>query len=140
MDRLLPYIQRHPLLVAATAVCIALALFFELRVRRQQFASVSAQEAIRLMNQGAQLLDVRNAEAFKQGHIVGARHVPDEQLAKAGDTLKKWKDKTLVLYCESGSQAASAIRSLHTQGFTKVFNLRGGLTAWRGESLPVERW
>jgi rhodanese-related sulfurtransferase len=138
MDRLLPYIQAHPLLVAATAICIALALVFEVRARRHGFSSVSAQEAIRLMNQGAQLLDLRGAEAFKEGHIVGARSMPQEQLAKP-ETQKKWKDKTLVLYCESGAQAGAAMRALHAAGFTKVFNLRGGLAAWRGESLPVER-
>ncbi len=140
MDSLIPYIQNHPLLVAATALCIGLALAFEFRARRQGFSSVSAQEAIRLMNQGAQLLDVRSTEAFKEGHIVGARHVPNDQLGKAGETsLKKWKDKTLVLYCDSGAQAGAAMRTLHAQGFIKVFNLRGGLAGWRGESLPVER-
>jgi rhodanese-related sulfurtransferase len=45
----------------------------------------------------------------------------------------------VVLYCETGTAAARLTRELHAAGFTKVFNLRGGLTAWRAEGLPLQR-
>jgi len=97
------------------------------------------QDAIRLMNQGATVLDLREQQAFQQGHISGARHFDPAQIASAGDALKRFKEKPLIVYCDRGTTAAASVRSLTQQGFTKVFNLRGGLSAWRAENLPLAR-
>ena len=61
------------------------------------------------------------------------------QIANAGEALKKYKERPLVVYCDRGMTAASAVRTLVQQGFTKVFNLRGGIAAWRAENLPLAR-
>jgi rhodanese-related sulfurtransferase len=53
--------------------------------------------------------------------------------------LKKYKEKPVVVYDESGSLSASATRQLAAQGFTKAVNLRGGIVAWRTENLPVQK-
>jgi rhodanese-related sulfurtransferase len=139
MERLLEYISHHSLL-ASLAVAMALAvLVFELRNRSQNFSGLQPQEAIRLMNQGAQVVDLRDSAAFAAGHVTGARHLAPEQRDTAAESLKKFKDKMLVLYCEQGQTAASVTRQLHASGFTKVFTLRGGLAAWRAEGLPLQR-
>jgi len=139
MDRLLEYIQHHPLL-ASLAVAMALAvLAFELRSRGQNYSAVQPQEAIRLMNQGAQVYDLRSKESFSAGHVSGARHLDPGQIDGAGDTLKRLKERTLLLVCEDGQLATKLTRQLHAGGFTKVFNLRGGLAAWRAEGLPLQR-
>ena len=112
---------------------------YEMRTRAQTFAAASPQDVIRLMNQNALVLDIRPQEAFAAGHVTGARHMPSDQISKAGETLKKQKDKPIVVYCESGPVAASAVRTLAAQGFTKVFSLRGGLSAWRTDNLPLAK-
>jgi rhodanese-related sulfurtransferase len=139
MERLLEYVSHH-MLLSGLAVAMALAvLAYELRNRGQNFAALQPQEAIRLMNQGAQVVDLRDATAFAAGHVTGARNLAPEQRDGAAESLKKFKDRMLVLYCEEGSQAASLTRQLHANGFTKVFNMRGGLAAWRAEGLPLQR-
>ena len=139
MDRLLEYSSHHPWL-AALAVAAAMAvLAYELRLRAQSFAALAPQDVIRLMNQGATVLDVRGQEAFQEGHIGGARHFDAAQIASAGDTLRKYKERPLIVYCDRGTTAAATVRALTQQGFTKVFNLRGGITAWRAENLPLAR-
>jgi rhodanese-related sulfurtransferase len=139
MERLLEYVSHHSLLVSL-AVAMALAvLVFELRTRSQNFSGLQPQEAIRLMNQGALVVDLRDTAAFAAGHVTGARHLAPEQRDMAAESLKKFKDKMLVLYCEQGQSAASVTRQLHANGFTKVFTLRGGLAAWRAEGLPLQR-
>jgi len=139
MDRLLEYLQKHPVL-AGLAVAMALAvLIFELRSRRSGYAALRPQEAIQLMNQGAQLYDLRDAAGYAAGHINGAKHLDPGQQAKAADTLKRFKDRLLLVYCEDGSRSTALTRQLHASGFTKVFNLRGGLGAWRTEGLPLAR-
>jgi rhodanese-related sulfurtransferase len=137
MGNLSQYIVNHPWLFSLTVVAAVLVLVFEIRSRRDAVGAISAQELIRLQNQGALLLDLRQPAAFAQGHISGARRMDSSDMLSAGDHLKKYKEKPLVVYCESGSTGAAAVRVLAGQGFTRAYNLRGGLTVWRGENLPL---
>lgn len=139
MERLIEYAGHHTLLAAGAVLMAVIVIGYELRARAQTFAAASPQDVIRLMNQNALVLDIRPQEAFAAGHVTGARNMPSDQLAKAGETFKKQKDKPIVVYCESGPQAASAVRELVAQGFTKVCSLRGGLSAWRTDNLPLAK-
>lgn len=139
MDRLLEYISHHPWYATGAAVAAALVIVYELRARNESFAALSPQEVIRLMNQGALLIDLRPPDAFATGHVAGARQMNGEQILKASDTLRKHKEKTVVVYDDTGSLGASAVRQLAAQGFTKAFNLRGGISAWRAENLPLSK-
>jgi rhodanese-related sulfurtransferase len=139
MDRLSPYIHHHPLLVAATAAVLLAVVVLEMRSRMQSFASLSPQDAIRMMNHGALVIDLRPADQFSAGHLSGARQMSGEQILQAGELLKKYKTKTVIVYCDSGSLGTSAVRQLKAQGFTQAFNLRGGLSAWRSENLPLAK-
>lgn len=139
MDRLLEYINRHPFLVSLAVALLLAAIAFELRTRRMGFAALLPQEAIRLMNQGAAVYDLREAEAFAAGHIGNAKHLAGDQHEAAADVLKKYREKFLVLYCEDGGKSAALARKLHAAGFTKTFNLRGGLANWRADGLPLIR-
>lgn len=139
MQRLLEYIQHHPALVGLGLALAIAVLVYELLQQRRSYSGLQPQEAIRLMNQGATLFDLRDAEAYKAGHISGAKPLTAEQLDNASDTLKKYREKMVILYCETGATAGVAVRKLHAAGFTKAFNLRGGLTAWRADSLPLVR-
>jgi len=139
MDRVLEYMSHHPWLSTATIVVMALVLVYEMRARSESRLGVSPQELIRLMNQGALLLDLRAPEQFQAGHLAGARQMNGEQILKAADTLKKHKEKAVVVYDDTGSLAVAAVRQLLSQGFTRALMLRGGLAAWRADNLPLSR-
>ena len=139
MDRLIEYTNHHPWLAAALVLALVLVVLYEMRLRTENQASVSPQDMVRLMNQGALLIDLRPAEQYTAGHVSGARQMSGEQILQAADTLKKYKEKAVVVYDDTGSLGASAVRQLVAQGFTKAFNLRGGLAAWRTENLPLTR-
>ena len=126
-------------LVAATVVVLVLVIVFEMRARAESFSAISPQDAIRMMNRGAVIIDLRPAEQYAAGHLCGARRMDGEQILKAGETLKKYMQKPLIVYDESGSLGTSAARQLKSQGFTQAFNLRGGLSAWRSDNLPLEK-
>lgn len=136
---MLEYFSHHPWLAAFAVAAGVAVLINELRLRTLSEGALAPQEVIRLMNQGATLLDVRAQQAYREGHISGARHFDAGQLPNAADTLKKYKERALIIYCDRGSSAAAAMRTLSKQGFTKVFNLRGGIAAWRAENLPLAR-
>jgi rhodanese-related sulfurtransferase len=137
MDRLLEYATRHPFLVGGTVVLLLAAIAYEISKARSGGQAVGPADAVRLLNQGAVLVDVRTKAEFDGGHIIDARHVPQDEIAGAGESLKKFKDKVVITCCESGMRSGAAARVLQAQGFTKVVNLRGGLQAWRADSLPL---
>jgi rhodanese-related sulfurtransferase len=139
MERLIEYTNHHPWLTGALVLIAIVVILYEMRARSETKASVSPQDMVRLMNQGALLIDLRPPDAFTAGHVGGARQMSGEQILQAGETLKKYKDKAVVVYDDTGSLSASAVRQLAAQGFTKAFNLRGGLAAWRTENLPLTR-
>jgi len=137
MERLLEYVTRHPFLAGGTAVLALAVLAYEASRARSGGQSVGPMDAVRLLNQGAVMLDVRSQAEFDSGHILDSRHIPQDQLASSAETLKKYKDKVVIACCESGMRSGAAARVLQAQGFTKVVNLKGGLQAWRAENLPL---
>jgi len=137
MDRLLDYFTNHPLLAGAAVFMTLLVLGYELRQRGAGAATIAPNEAIRLVNDGAVLVDLRSANQFKDGHIEGARNVPADQLAADAKALERLAGKKLVLYCDNGATTNAALRTLAGAGAKDVFSLRGGLAAWKQENLPV---
>ena len=113
--------------------------FFESRWRVQSRASIGPQAAIRLVNDGATLVDLRDAGSFNEGHIAGARNVSGDKIIAGADALKKLKDRPLIVYCDKGAAGTAAVRTLTAQGFSNVLSLRGGIAAWRAEHLPLTR-
>jgi rhodanese-related sulfurtransferase len=139
MDRLIEFIGHHPMLFGGAVVAALIVLAYEYYLRMQGVSAISPQELIRLMNQGALVLDVRSLDEFAAGHISGARQMPFEQLPKASETLKKHREKPVVVYGADESSGPVVVRKLTAQGFTKAFCLRGGLATWRAEQLPLAK-
>jgi rhodanese-related sulfurtransferase len=139
MERLIEYVTHHPLMAASAVLALVVLITYESRVSASGFAAISSQELIRLMNQGALVLDIRKPEDFALGHVNGAKQLPSDQILTAGDNFKRFKEKPVVVYDESGSLSAAAVRQLNQQGFTKAFSLRGGFAGWRAEQLPVTK-
>ena len=78
---------------------------------------------------GMTMLDTRTDKEYKQGHIPGSIHI---ELSDIGNKAKKLrKDKDLVVYCQSGNRSIWAIKRLMGMGFTNLYNLKGGYSAWK---------
>jgi rhodanese-related sulfurtransferase len=139
MNRFFEFATAHPLLIAAIVLAALVAVVLEIRHRASGSGSVGPTEAVLLANQGALMLDVRNDEQYADGHIIDARHVRGSDLESSADSLKKYKEKAVVVYCDTGGTSAAAARVLRSKGFTRVVNLRGGLQAWKQENMPLVR-
>jgi rhodanese-related sulfurtransferase len=137
MNRLLEYTAHHPFLVAAAAILAVLAIVIEIRQRAAGTFAVAPGDAVRLANGGALILDVRDSGDYDAGHIIDARHVPAAEIGQRAESFKKYKEKPVLVYCESGSASAGAARALRASGFSKVVSLKGGLGGWRQENLPL---
>jgi rhodanese-related sulfurtransferase len=139
MDRLLDYSINHPLLAGGLALMALIVLGYELRMRGALSSAIGPNEAVRLMNEGAVLLDLRSTNLFKDGHITGAKNLPGDQIGTDPQAVQKLSSKTVVLYCDDGAVTAAAQRTLAAAGVKNVFSLRGGLAAWKQENLPVAK-
>jgi rhodanese-related sulfurtransferase len=137
MNRFFEYVVHHPFLVSAAAILAVLGVVIEFRHRARGSSAIGPADAVRLANSGALLVDVRNSQEYEAGHIIEARSLPAAELAAKADTLKKFKEKPVIVYCENGTASGAAARTLRTAGFNKVVTLRGGLQSWRQENLPL---
>lgn len=101
---------------------------------------LSVTEAVMLMNRKSGLvLDVREADEFKEAHLQGARHIPLPVLEARMSELQKFKDKPVMLVCARGNRANSAAKLLKAQGFSALHVLNGGMHAWQDAKMPVNK-
>jgi rhodanese-related sulfurtransferase len=108
------------------------------RPRSAPFQTISADEAARLREAGAQVVDVREADEWRRGHIPGSLLMPLRSVAQRGPSELD-RGRPVLVVCAIGHRSKAAARSLGGLGFAEVFNLHGGLAAWSRRGLPVER-
>ena len=101
---------------------------------------VSAFEAVQLINRkDAIVVDVREPAEFKVGRVANSRNIPLKELDAKLNELEKFKNKPILLLCQSGNRSASASGTLKKAGFAEVVALAGGLAAWQQAGMPVDR-
>ena len=137
MDRFLEFAGDHTLLVFALVTSFFLVVFSELRRKASGILNIEPTDAVRLINNDAIVIDLRNTEAYSRGHIVSARNVPMDELAARMDKLANLKSKAVIAVCDSGVTSTRAIDTLRKSGFENVYGLKGGMSAWGQAGLPV---
>ena len=125
---------------AALAAVSGVWLMADLIRNRGDKSQLSPVEATMLVNrEDAIVIDVREQGEYAQGHIPNARHIPAGELDRRSKEMEKWKDHPVILCCATGARSNSAGNALKKAGFTKVFNLRGGMMEWQKAGQPVSR-
>lgn len=137
MDAYLEFASNHPILVTALIFSFFLVLFTELRRKAQGITNVEPQEAVRLINADAVVLDLRSSEAFARGHIVNAQNVPADELTANKDKYLKNKSRPILAVCETGMASSRAVDALRKSGLESVYGLKGGIAAWTQANLPL---
>ena len=96
---------------------------------------VDREEAQALLEDDAQLVDVRVGHEWEAGHIAGAVHLPLEELPERVGELDP--ERPVVLYCRGGTRSSMAAEALAAAGFDAV-KLREGIVGWSEAGLPLE--
>jgi rhodanese-related sulfurtransferase len=91
--------------------------------------------ATRLMNDGAIVLDVREAAEFSAGHLANAKHIPVSEIDTRLSDITS--GKPVLVYCATGTRSGKAAAALKKAGRDQIFNLSGGIAAWKQAGLPV---
>jgi len=137
MDTYLEFAGNHPLLVSALVFSFFVLIFTELQRKARGLTNLEPQDAVRLINNDAVVIDLRSPEAFARGHIVNARNVPSEELAANNDKITKYAKKTIVAVCDAGMTSSKLVDSLRKTGIENIFGLKGGINAWTQANLPL---
>lgn len=119
-------------------ICIYICVGFGFMANAQTELDVVAFEALS-QKPNVQIIDVRTKEEFGEGHLVGAQNIDvfDDNFAKNLGLLKK--KMPVLLYCYSGGRSSEAAQTLVKLGFNKVYELKGGLSAWRKLKKPISK-
>ncbi|MCH8958376.1 MAG: rhodanese-like domain-containing protein [Proteobacteria bacterium] len=137
MSQLLEFAANHPYLVGGVVVLSILVLGNELRLRSNTGNFLDPTNVVSLINKGAAVLDLRSAERFATGHVVGARNIPVDQLESSAGKLKRYSGKPMIVYCDNGTGCRKAVARLQEMGFEHTVAMRGGLQAWTQENMPL---
>lgn len=96
---------------------------------------VSRDEAQKLIDDGAQLIDVRVEHEWEVGHIAGATHLPLDELAERAGEIDK--ERPVVLYCRGGTRSTMAAAALADAGYDAA-KLTDGIVGWSEAGLALD--
>lgn len=134
---IIEFIQANLMLVIL--VVVSGSLFFW-SLFEKSGKGISASEATLLINRDqAKVLDVREPAEFAAGHLPDALNIPLAQLSERHQELESYKEFPLLVYCAAGGRSTRACADLRKQGFSKLHNLQGGVSAWQQAGLPIRK-
>ncbi|MGX7030688.1 rhodanese-like domain-containing protein [Vagococcus zengguangii] len=89
--------------------------------------SVSGETVLNKLNEKPMIIDIRQADAFKEGHIPGAKNLTADQAVQ--QNFKAGQEVFVV--CYAGMSSQSVVKKLVKQG-VDAYSVRGGMGAWQG--------
>ncbi len=106
------------------------------------YTTIGTDEAKRLIESGAHVIDVRQQEEWDRGHIAEAELLPISGIYTFGKSLHDLnlsKEENVIFVCASGQRSASASEIASLLDFKHVYNLANGMHGWLNRGYPVER-
>jgi adenylyltransferase/sulfurtransferase len=104
---------------------------------RAQIKSIDIDEARRMLEKpGTVLLDVREGDEWRQGHIPQAVGIPRGFLELRVEEKVPDHKTPIILQCASGTRSLLAARALREMGYENLYNLTGGFNSWKDRGLP----
>lgn len=83
------------------------------------------------------VLDVRSQSEYDSGHLNNSILIPVDELENRLDEIEEYKNTEIVVHCRSGSRSRTASGILASNGFSKVYNMLSGISAWTGAGYPT---
>ena len=94
-------------------------------------------ERMRVTGEPVELIDVREEEEWRRGHLPGARHLCKGIIERDIEKAVPDRNAPLVLYCGGGFRSALVADALQRMGYTRVDSMDGGWRAWTEAGLPI---
>ena len=109
---------------------------------QEPFQRISVQDANKKREEGAAIIDCREADEYAEGHVVGAPLIPHMSVFERIDEVEQiaeGKNKPMMFICAKGQRSAVASEFAAAAGFTDLYNVEGGTDAWLEAGLPSEK-
>ena len=103
--------------------------------QKQRLSAIEFNQAIQ---SASNIIDVRSSSEFESGHIKGAKNINWNDDGFEQNIAQFKKDDSIFVYCLSGGRSGQAAAFMRQAGYTHVFELDGGMMAWRSNQLPEE--
>ena len=137
MHEITQFVVRHWMLVSAFVVVLILLLIEEAQNPSAK-GQLTPTAAIHLINHDkAIIVDLREADAFQDGHIIGAKHLSADDFDQLKDKLERHRKKQIILADVNGSKAMGIAARLKKDQFEQVHVLKGGMAAWKAAEMPT---
>lgn len=135
MEHLGQFIINHWQLWLLFLIVLFLTFLNELLTQKKKAKELSPQAVIELINNdSAVIIDVRDKESYKKGHIIDSVNAKDEDFEQ--QKMEKYKGKPIVLVCARGQQSPALANKIRNQGYQPLV-LAGGIEAWQMADLPL---
>lgn len=97
------------------------------------YRSLSPEDGWELLNnsRSVTLADVRTADEFAEANLPGSINLPIAELNPASSSKLGKRNKTILVYCQSGTRSKQATKSLYAYGFTDVYDIGGMAVFYR---------
>jgi sulfur-carrier protein adenylyltransferase/sulfurtransferase len=110
-----------------------------LRQVKSEIDEVDPSEVKELLQEGAVIVDVREAEELASGLLPGAKHVPRSYLETRIEGIVPDRSAHVILYCASGNRSAYGARTLEQDmGYEHVESMKGGIALWKDRGYEVD--
>lgn len=139
MQEFIEFAQRHTLLTVSWFAIFAMVVYTFFKSATEKFKTIQHPEAIRLINnEDAKVIDLRTLDEFQRGHIIDSINLLPSDIKNANlGKIEQHKEKPLILVDLNGVNAPASAALLTKQGFSKVYVLKEGISAWMGANLPI---
>lgn len=138
MHQFFEFLINHWILSSLFIILLILLFVEEARTKGAGGIGISVQKLTDLVNkENAVILDIRQSNDFKDGHIINAINIPQDVIDKSMNRIEKYKNKTIILVDTTGQKTMSIVKKLNKSGFSKVHALMGGMNAWQKANMPV---
>ena len=125
-------------------ICVLFALFItacknETKNPNEIITVVSPEEMQTLLKlDDVQFIDVRTPEEYSEGYIDGSQNIDFRSPTFDQDIVNLDKNKPVVLYCKSGNRSGKCSQKMKDAGFTKIYDLEGGISRWKHEGFEIK--
>lgn len=136
MEHLPEFVSNHWMMSSAFVIICILILINELQQKMTSAQTLEPFQVVNSMNRkNAVIIDIRSREIFNQGHILNAVNGSTNAL----EALNKYKQREVIIVCDSGTQAQTFSATLKQNGFEKLAILKGGMQAWLQAEMPITK-
>lgn len=139
MEQIIQFISNHPILCLAWIGLFIAVIYLTIKMWLSKVKEATTNQAVDLINrENGIVVDIRNHDQFKKGHIAGAYNILPVDIRTGNiHTINKFKSSPVIVTCENGLESVKIANELTKSGFEHIYVLKDGLAGWRGQNLPL---